>query len=342
MKILLVTSRGACGISDHSDQLIAAVQVADPSIQITASALELDGDSFATKSLLYDHPYYDLVVLNYHEALYRNWPVERLLELRHEGYKSVVIYHNTFGEHTPSEMRANGDHRLDFLEAIAWSAVDAVIVHEPCAELDTPYIHYWRQGVPAAQSPRQYAERSLSPSSDCFKGWNDQPLLGTVGFNQPQKNFDRIAQVSHACGWALLICCADATTADITRWTALNPDTTVLTGFQPVSTVVSYLSGCDATIFAHEGAHAGTSGAIRLGLAARKPVIAWHNRQFRDLLADEGYLDWCDGFGDLPHVLANIPIQRVDPRIVQIAERDSWVHLGERYASLFKELTCAK
>jgi hypothetical protein len=115
----------------------------------------------------------------------------------------------------------------------------------------------------------------------------------------------------------------------------------VFTGFRSAGEIVSLLSGCDATIFAYECANTGTSGAIRLGLAARKPVIAWRGcRQFRDLLDDPlGHtaIRWCYGFPALPQVLAQLPIQRVDPGIVQLAEGDSWARQATHYAAIFAE-----
>ncbi len=112
---------------------------------------------------------------------------------------------------------------------------------------------------------------------------------------------------------------------------------------------MSHLTGCDATAFCYACANSGTSGAIRLGLAARKPLIAFAGcRQFRDLSRFDWYdppplplddrIRWCYGFDSLPQVLEQIPLQRVDPGIVAIAERDSWVRQGQKYAVIFQGL----
>ena len=329
---LVTTWNTPCGIADYAAHLMQAVRAADPTIAILPDVAALDGASDAVKALIHDPPTDDLVVLNFHEGIFRNWPIARVRELRQSGYTVVVIAHNTFGEHTPAEMRATGDTRLDFLDQLVQTAAaDAVIVHEPCRGLAGPNVQTWQQGVPAPQ-----------PAMVCgFGQLPSQPILGTVGFNLPWKNFDRVAQVSAACGWACLISSADATADDAARWQRDNPHALIRTGFRPPSEIVSSLSGCDATIFAYEGAGAGTSGAIRLGLAARKPLIAWRNRQFRDLWEDgtsRRALHWCGSFDDLPGVLAQIPIQRLDPGIVQIAERESWTRLGGKYAALFRSL----
>src|SRR5207244_7148682 len=121
----------------------------------------------------------------------------------------------------------------------------------------------------------------------CPREWgiSPPPILGTAGFNFPWKNFDRLAQVTAGAGWAYLVCSNNATEADEKRWTKANPYTYVIRGFQPTAAIVGALMGCDATCWPYECANSGTSGAIRLGRAARTPVIAWNTRQFRDLWA---------------------------------------------------------
>ena len=333
MNVLLVTSWNTpCGIADHSQQLIDAVRAADPTIQITPSAEALD------PQIAFNLPTPDVLVLNYHRALHSRWTPERVQEYRMGNYgmtvgrplvKIVIIFHDTYGESEPDQLTK------DLCEL-----ADAFIVHEPCVGL--PQAIYWRQGVPApARSPGEYGVgRGVRY---CFKRYHQQPVLGTCGFNFPWKNYDHLAEVSHACGWGLVICSNNATEEDEARWTRLNPDSYIVRGFLRSDEIVQFLSGCDATIFAYECANSGTSGAIRLGLAARKPLIAWQGcRQFRDLLygPDQGAMAirWCQDFYRLPETLRRISIQRCDPGIVALAERDSWVHLGQRYAELFRRV----
>ncbi len=212
------------------------------------------------------------------------------------------------------------------------------MVHEPCEGLPKQILI--RQGVPAAQSPYQYGPH---------KQYGAQPILGTGGFAFPWKGFNELADVTAQCGWAYLVCSNNATEADEARWKASNPATLVIRGFLSTEALVSHLTGCDATAFCYACANSGTSGAIRLGLAARKPLIAFAGcRQFRDLSRFDWYdppplplddrIRWCYGFDSLPQVLEQIPLQRVDPGIVAIAERDSWVRQGQKYAVIFQGL----
>jgi hypothetical protein len=189
----------------------------------------------------------------------------------------------------------------------------------------------WGVGWDPPQNSPQAAHR--------FQQYWGQPVLGTCGFNFGWKNYDRIAEVTAACGWALVILSNNATEEDIQRWRRKNPYLFAKSGFLSTSEIVSHLAGCDATAFCYECANSGTSGAIRLGLAARKPVIAFSScRQFRDLQHLDRGMHWCGGFQYLRDVLSSIPIQRCDPGIVAQAEEDSWVKLGQRYAVLYQGL----
>jgi hypothetical protein len=311
----------ACGIADHLAQAKPAIEAADPSITIVPDPEGLDPKVVIERVRWSGANAYDWLWLNYHRALHSRWTPEVVADLvtfTQGQMRVLVTFHDTYGERKP-----------DALQVQLHDLADAFVVHEPC--LDLPKAHLIRQGVAPAQLPYEYY------------GWGQVPILGSVGWNQPWKNYDTLARVTGEQGWALVLCCNNATVEDEARWEALNPRLFVVRGFLPADLIVSYLAGCDATIFAYECANSGTSGAIRLGLAARKPVIAWRDcRQFRDLVAAElnaqvWPIHWCSGFDRLPQVLADIPVGRVDPSVVHLATLDSWVHQGQAYARLFQQ-----
>ncbi len=305
-----------CGIADYAKQLKGAVEAADAEYRVT---VEEFGAGRA----------WPLVHINYHEAVTAAWMPEHLQNLKALGVKTVVTYHNTFGEHTPEEMRANGDHRLDLLEAFCQVA-DAVVVHEPCRGL-TGNVKYWRQGVYAAQPAYQYT----------FMQYPAQPILGSLGFPFPWKNYDTLCTMTRDAGWALVLLAPTATPADIQRWQTLNPYLYVRTDFIAAPEAVSLLAGCDATAFLYGTcAYAGTSGAVRFGIAARKPVLLFEGqRQMRDLLdAYPTEFYWADSWADAAQILHELPIQRVDAGMVYVAEQDSWTRLGQKYVQLYREL----
>lgn len=327
IRVLMATTwKVACGISDFGEQLKQAVEAADAEIVVTPMPQLLDPDA-----LSHSVPFlYDVLFLNHHDALHARWTVEKV-----QAWKAhmpvVCTYHDTFsGEDRPNSDKA---------KALA-ALCDAFIVHEPVTDL--PGAILIRHGVPKAEWPMQYgvADRS-GPAGMLFKQYWQQPVLGTVGFNFVWKEMTRLCEESAKAGWAIVLLSNNATEEDEARWRSLNPWSFVVRQFLPQPEAVSYLAGCDATIFAYQCSNAGTSGAIRQGLAARKPLIAWSGcRQFFDIKLAEGgeAIHWCPNFDELPQVLRNIPIGRTDPGIIWLAERDSWTRQGRRYAEIFRRV----
>jgi glycosyltransferase involved in cell wall biosynthesis len=333
MRVLLVTSEGACGIAEHSKVLREAVHAADSTIEFFGNPEWLDPQAIPAGITC------DVLHLNYHAALHSRWTPTRVLEWRGGEVPVVITYHDTG---VPNSDQAKALHAV----------ADAFVVHEPADDL--PGAIYWRQGVP--DFPYNYLEYYAASdaavtepdefNTRCFKQWCEQPVVGTVGFPFPWKNYDLLAEASFAAGWALVLLAPTATPADVARWRALNPWSLIRTDFVPADEVVAHLAGCDATAFLYACANTGTSGAIRQGLAARKPVLATTVggcRQFRDLDRDpvaSRAIRWLPTL-TVPVVadaLSAVPLGRVDPGVVRAAHQDSWASLGVRYAALYRRL----
>lgn len=320
MRILLVTSWNTpCGIADFSQQWQENVQAVDRSVIVTPSAEALD-PAWALERL----EGYAWVYLQHHDALHSRWQPEHIIEIHRRGIRVGVEYHDTFDGIT-----APNSHKARSLNALA----DAFVVHEPVADLEGAVLI--RQGVHAGVRPFDWRKAGVDAG---VLAYPNQPILGTVGFNQGWREFGKLAELTARCGWALVLLSNNATAEDEAVWRATNPYLFCARQWLPAGQLVSFLAGCDATCFIHQCANAGTSGAIRLGLAARKPVIAGESRQYRDLRAAEGnsLIRWCAGLGDLQDVLGTIPIQPVDPGIVFLAARDAWTVAGRRYAELLQ------
>lgn len=317
MRVALVTTWGtACGIAEHSAYLKAAVEQADPTIEIVP-ILDLHPRAI-------DHaPGIDVIWLNYHAALHSQWTPKAIRQQQAHGIKVGVTYHDTG---VPNSDQASG----------ICVVADAFVVHEPYDDLEGNG-RYWRMGIPDWHGVLQIERGPRS--------WNqDRPILGTVGFPFPWKNYDELARVTAAQGWALFLIAPTATEADIDRWHRLNPHSCFYTGFCPREQVVGWLAACDATAFCYTCANTGQSGAVCQGIAVRKPVIAFGPaicRQFRALYADMlgGFaIDWAESFADVGQLLRQCRIDRCDPGIVALAEQDSWTTLGVKYATLMREL----
>lgn len=349
LHVLLVTSWNTpCGIADHAAMLTASVEAADPTIEVQPHSEALD-PAVLLRQLpdlihlnLHDKPTALLVHLNHHDGLHSRWTTDYIVEIRRQGIPVVVTYHDTRAQ------------LLDCPKLAALGVVaSAVVVHEPVEGLRGEGVHYWRQGVPAAaRRPAQYTATNGEWIDGCgqhwlsqyapFKAFPQQPVLGTVGFNFPWKNYDRLAQLTGEEGWALVLLSNNATAEDEARWRSFNPSILVVREFLTQPEVVNYLAGCDATAFMYECANTGTSGAIRQGIAARKPVIALETcRQFRDLFADEfgsRAIDWVLDWGEARTALRCTHGGHVCTSMHALAEQDSWVKLGAKYATLYRAL----
>lgn len=346
--VLLVTSwETPCGIAAHSESLIQAIPWRRCGYELVPDSASLNPDQ-----MLVDRPF-KILHLNHHDALHARWNSSHFKIVREEGMKIVVTYHDTRAQVAEANPKL-----AEFIET-----ADAVVVHEP---IDQPYVTdprevkwklplYLRQGIPAPT--QQIADYWLAPyqggigwreptgylHSTRWKAFPTQPVLGMVGFNFPWKNFDRMAELTHELGWAIVILSNNATIQDENRWRAMNPHALIIRRYLPEDEALGYLAACDATAFPYECHNTGTSGAIRLGIAARKPVLAFrHCRQFRDLLDEKG-IYWCDTWSDLGHALqvdlgagSSTPWQA--PRVADLAHRDRWAVVGDKYRQVYDKL----
>jgi hypothetical protein len=255
-----------------------------------------------------------LVHLNYQASLHSRWTPEKVRAVQARGIKVVITYHDT-GVPNSDQCQA--------LHAVA----DRFIVHEPADDL--PGAIYWRQGVPVHNN---------SVGDAPFKGY---PTIGTVGFDFPWKNYDLLCEIAGELGWGVNLYTPKPLLKE-RHQSLLERSRGRLNVFVGETTgdIVAGLSECDATAFLYVTHNTGTSGAIRLGIAAKKPLIAFSvqaNRQVRDL-CDEGAIHWCDTVEDVRYRLKTLTLSRFDPGIVALAEQDSWTHLGAKYAALYREV----
>lgn len=354
MRVLLVTSWDTnCGIAAHSEMLKESVERADPGIEIHPSAEALDADLVLREYLLphgytSDPPSEYLIHLNHHDALHSRWTPEhvRRIVIEHK-IPVLVTYHDTRAG-TPTA--PNSDKLKAFCQVAS-----SVVVHEPVEDCKAIY---WRQGVPApAQHPAHFGMGSVEVRMEGkgllslrpFKAYPQQPVLGTVGFDFPWKNFDRLCSLTREVGWAIVILSNNATPEREAHWRSLNPDSLIIREYLPTPTLVNYLAGCTATAFPYECQNNGTSGAIRLGIAALKPVIALQTcRQFRDLYLHDGGgdpavvpsgIDWVSSWEEFRYMLRSTYPMTFHPRVSAFAHHDSWEKMGRDYSKLYRILT---
>ena len=328
MKVALIDSdRERCGIREHSNLLRAAVAAADPGIEIVSDPAWLDPQTFQLPM----PP--DVVHLNYHRALHSRWTPLEVQTLAPA--KVVITFHDTY-ETQP--------------DSLPWNLLqvsDAMIVHEPCDLLElsqepwtgkplpNPKVHYWRQGVPEPDGQR-------GPRSP---DWNSRPIVGTCGFAFPWKGFELLCDAAASVGWSVLILSHNATDEQVADWHQRNSWAYVVREYLSTAAMIAYLAECDATAFLYTCQNSGTSAAIRLGIAAGKPLLATAGcRQFRDLQEIDRMVNltgirWIRAESEVvQRALAQVTLERFSSPMVQLREKDSWRHLGAKYAALYRSL----
>lgn len=327
---LVTTWNTPCGIAEHGMMLKEAVEAADPDIQVSPCPEYLDPARVQRQNL---QPPLPILHLNYQASLHARWTPSEVANLQRRGYKVIITYHDTYdGTASPNSDQAKALCDL----------ADAFVVHEPVTDL--PRAIYWRQGVPGWHEPSFFGRRSAWNPTDafCFKASSQQPVLGSLGFPFPWKNYDLLCTAAALAGWAVLLIAPGATEEQVAGWHARCPDLWVRTDFVPRAGALSLLSGCDATAFLYVNHNTGTSAAIRMGLAARKPVLAIHpdcgGRQFRDLVEEALYWITDGSPQGIADMFACLPIASVDPFVVRLAHQDSWTQRGRDYAALYHRI----
>lgn len=315
LRVLLVTSnRMQCGVREYGRLLHQSL-----SDQGLAEVVEFPFTSPDSLFAYLDCPrFFDIIHLNHHAALHSEWRPQHVQTLQKLGYAVVVTQHDTFETWRIMEERGF----QDFQEA------DALVVHELVEGLKAFYL---RQPVP-----------------DCTPApMVHEPVLGLVGFAFPWKGFETAIQAARIAGWNVQLFSNDITPEKAEALQALHPGgLEIVPGWLPTEVLVHLLSLCRATAFLYSTGNSGTSGAIRLGFAARRPVIATTGcRQFRDLrdipwLADA--IRWTDGsataVADALQDLACMPTyyRRQTELVVEAAKLESWGYGGHAYWAIYQ------
>lgn len=325
MRVLLVSTwNTACGIAEHSALLKENVEAADPGIQLEPCPGYLDAEQALLTLDSVSRPG-DVVHLNYQAALHSRWTADEIRRVRATGRPVLVTYHDT------------GVPNSDQCKAIC-AAADYYVIHEPFDDLSGQG-EYMRQGVPEAEY-QVYFDMVAAGMRREKLWWPGQPVVGTVGFPFPWKNYDLLCESAALAGWGVLLLAPTATPEQVARWQQLNPATAVITEFTDRRRVVSYLTGCDATAFLYNCANTGTSGAIRQGIAARKPVVAFAPticRQFRDLFG-EGAIQWVEHGAPIDVAWELEHLRPTRYGVVRLAQQDSWKGVGQAYARIYRAL----
>lgn len=309
---------GACGIGQYSEYLWEALRRVDRGVNID-SEVDLHPSAVLRRETIPK-----VVILNYHAALLSQWHPEHITEVQRRGSKVLTIWHDS------------GVPNSDHCKAVC-GASDHFVLHEPFDDLPAEKGTYLHHGVPDWQDPVKFWLLRQQMVRD-EKWWGNQPVIGTIGLSLGYRNIDLLCRSAQLIGWGVLVIASRASDYEVTDWTSINPACVVLRDFLPKEDVISYLAGCDATAQLTVTNNAGVSGAIRQCIAARKPILAFHSRQFRDLEGERA-IKWLDR-GDVEGVaMAMENLGHWAPSVIRLAHRDSWRNQATEFMHIIRQLS---
>lgn len=336
MRVLIVGSdREQCGIAEHTGMLVEGLK------EHGVAAVVMPPDPQAVAAGLAAEPY-DLIHINHHAALHSRFTPEWVRRAAEE-FPVIVTQHDTF--ETRAIMLERG--MPDFV-----GAAHMLIVHEQVEGLTTvrgkaalhraktettisTEVYYLPQGIP---------EVNISARPPYILD-ESRPILGTVGFPFPWKNQPLLVELAKQAGWGVLIIAPGATdvqVAEIVAHGGADQPIDVINHWLPREQVVAMLRQCTATAFLYQTGNSGTSAAIRLGIAAGRPLIAFPCRQFeelqRDQLGAEAIMWANNGETDVLGALnvldpredeeADRNIAHWSEKILVLKQRDSWHNIA--------------
>ena len=314
LRICLVTSANErCGIREYGNYLVAEVNK-DANFEIVQH-YNPDATSLGL-------PECDIIHLNHHAALHSNWTAEMVEEYRKQGYIVTVTQHDTYETFAIMQERGFTDFRK----------ADGLVVHEPVEGLTDVHTDDWSPNVWEIPQGVLPAPKSLPVT---------KKTLGTVGFDLPWKNYNLLAEITKDAGWVLLLLAPGMAEERVAEIKEINPSAMVVTMWLSAEEVVEMLGICTATAFLYSTGNSGTSGAIRLGIAARRPLIAFKSRQNRDL-TNESAISWVQNRDEAKKALHAITyVSGWEEMYVQelkaLAEQQSWTNSAEKYKKMWIE-----
>jgi glycosyltransferase involved in cell wall biosynthesis len=211
-----------------------------------------------------------------------------------------------------------GDNRSAFTYAF-----DRVVVHEKTTDGFT-------------QIPMGVPEYPNLPYVKIFSA-------GTAGFPFPWKGFHALAQALPE--YKLLFVGPESGHVDTFAMKSVierdNKNAVYLTRWMDGQAVSHQLATCECSVFFYEGGNYGISGAVRMGLAAGRPVLLTRNRQFRDLFDYEDELYFIplhSSVVDIRKAVQQVLEDKHPKKPKRILEDMGWSKVGQQYKALYDSL----
>lgn len=356
------TWNSRCGIAAYSGYLASAIPPHRLQIFANHAADALGGDApnvsrcwsaghVDTLSAAIDEAQIDALVIQYHPAFFSPHNLATLLSAaRNQGRQTHVFFHTTRIFERPEQRNA-------FLAQIPELQRATRLYVHGIADLNT-FKHFdlldnvtlFPHGIPAAPViDRDKLRRE--------KGLHGKTILASYGFLMPHKGQRQLVEALHHLlpenpNLHLLLCCALYPSSEsheehrqleeCIRQLGLEQHVTQIHDYLPDHTSLEWLQLADLLVFAYQNTEESSSAAVRMGLAAGRPVVVTPLAIFADLGEAVHQLP---GIG-APQIVAGLRQLLATPDILQArqdaAERytrsRAWPMLSQRLLDLIDGL----
>jgi hypothetical protein len=267
----------------------------------------------------------DVVIINWHPARVST-SVAHVKSLQNAGAKVILILQNSYHD------------AIDVPECDILFAIDAVVAHEP--------ITLRINGV--LSSKMVFIPHGILEVPN-LHNWNGStvPMFGTAGFQFPWKRTDVVVSAAARCGVQARIFCPPYPGFDrnreIDKWHMMYKNVHVDRNWLSEGQVIQCLSEHVLNIFWFESQGMddqwGQSGAVRLGIAAKRPTIISKHRKFRTLMPyqDELYVAESpeEVYAAAQEIVSNPSLAKRPDRLMKDM---GWSRCAELYKGLIESL----
>lgn len=263
----------------------------------------------------------DVVIFNWHPSRVK-MDLDTVRAAQNKGAKVIVIHQNS------------SDARLDVEEGHALYHADAVVAHEP---IDSNIkVRYIPVGIPVVSGLAEAPGPGLR--------------IGTAGFPFDWKRFDVVAEAARRFQAKCVMIAPKSDQSDTDAFMDgiqghLGPLAEIYRQWMPMDEVVRMLSTCTVNIFWYESKSyedtLGQSGSVRMGIAARRPIIISTHRKLRTLMdygVDELYVAQteADVYRFMQEIIDSGPFWAKQPGSIFVHQ--GWPQVGLMYKELIDGL----
>lgn len=318
MRVGLVTSwpPWKCGIAEYGVNLTKHKQ---PDVEYKIIVGASWAKPFTDEQVFSEAQDCDIVHMSWEYGMMLPLTPEPFFKLRNQGKKLVLSYHNVWPGGPKPE------------HAAMFPPFHTILSHDKQAAEEYGYTHIPHGIVEAETVSDDKVERKL----------------GMAGFPKFNKGGHIMARVAKELGLGVLLFAPHSIHADAGGTSAyvrtFVPDAEIVHDFMPHEYIVRRLSECIATcgLWATHSQESGVSGSVRLGIGAKRPVVATRALMYRDLRPYDDEIYFVES--DTPTFENVLPVVKQalegKKRPNRIIKDMNWTKVAEMHAQVYRGLT---